>query len=233
MAQHLGGQEPSSLVHLLQSLTPLKVQAARDGQALLPGTVLVVPPGRHAELENLRLRLHAVPAGTTPAPSIDRLLASAAGVAGRVIGIILSGTGRDGAVGARTLRDAGGTLWAERPQEAPFASMPQAIVSRELADHVDTAAALGRRLGSLTAARHGGQTPDSTMAGERDALAALITLLAEHTGLDLQQYQTATLRRPFERILRQEGLPSLAALLRAGQQRPELLGTPAQSAPSA
>ena len=71
------------------------------------------------------------------------------------------------------------------------------------------------------------------MAGERDALAALITLLAEHTGLKLQQYQTATLRRPFERILRQEGLPSLAALLRAGQQRPELLGTPAQSAPSA
>ncbi|TSE34430.1 EAL domain-containing protein [Tepidimonas charontis] len=229
VAQHLSGQEPSALVHLLQSVTPLKVKTAPDGVRPAVGTVLVIPPGCHAEWEHGRLRLYPVPAGASPAPSIDRLLSSAATLGPRVVAIILSGTGQDGAVGARAVRHAGGSVWAEQPQEAPFASMPQAIIARGLADHVDNAAGLGHRLATLAAARVAPTGPASSMAGETDALAALITQVSQHTGIDLADYQKATLRRQFERVMRQEGLPNLAALQRAVERRPELLATLAQS----
>lgn len=232
VAQHLASAEASTLARLLQHVTNVPVQEAQDGVRLRGGIVYVTPPGHHVELEGHRLRLHPSAPHRGPAPSLDRLFASAARTLGRhAVAIVLSGTGQDGAVGARVLREAGGAVWAETPTEAPFASMPQTIVERGLADHVDTAAGLGRRLGMLlqeppAPTRTG---PHTSMADEREAMAALLTRLSRATGLDLSQYQETTLRRQFERVMRQRNLDGLQQLLAATERDPQLLHNLMQS----
>ncbi|TCS99843.1 two-component system CheB/CheR fusion protein [Tepidimonas ignava] len=234
VAQHIAATEPSALARLLQSVTSTPVETVRDGVELRGGVIYVTPSGHHVELDGRRLRLQASVPGQGPAPSLDRLFASAARSLGaRALAIVLSGTGQDGAVGARVLRDAGGAVWAESPAEAPFASMPQTIIERGLADHVDTAVALGRRLRTLLQAADQPATPqapsDSAMADERQAMAALVHRVATSTGLELGQYQEATLRRQFERVMRQHGATSLVQLAAEAERNPELLRALQQS----
>ncbi|WP_185970577.1 EAL domain-containing protein [Tepidimonas sediminis] len=231
VAQHIAATEASALTRLLQTVTGVPVEQVTDGAPLRGGVIHVTPPGHHVEIEGQRLRLYPSVPGQGPAPSLDRLFASAARALGpRAMAIVLSGTGQDGAVGARVVRDAGGAVWAEAPSEAPFASMPQAIVERGLADHVDTAVALGRRLAALLNPRSQPSTPATgTLADERAAFGALLQRLASSTGLELGQYQEATLRRQFERVMRQQGATSLAQLLAATERDPQLLHALAQS----
>lgn len=235
VAQHIAATETSALTKLLQTVTGVPVQRVVDDEPLRGGVVYVTPPGHHVEIEGQRLRLHASTPDQGPAPSLDRLFASAARSLGpRAVAIVLSGTGQDGAVGARVLRDAGGAVWAETPSDAPFASMPQTIVERGLADHVDTAVALGRRLGLLLQQRASappaaGTAGAASMADERSAFGALVHRLAQNTGLDLGQYQESTLRRQFERVMRQQGASSLPQLLAAVDDDPPLLHALAQS----
>lgn len=236
VAQHIAAAQPTALVRLLQSVSSLPVETLTDGAALRGGTIGVVPPGHHAEIDTEhQVRLLPSTNGQGPAPSLDRLLASAARTLGpRVVAIVLSGTGQDGAVGARVVREMGGAVWAESPTEAPFASMPQTVVERGLADHVDTAVALGRRLGRLLAARQAARprTPpptDATLGSEKEAFGVLLARLSDGTGLDLRQYQDATLRRQIERVMRQQGLTTLAQLLDALERDPQLLQALQQS----
>ncbi|WP_143968184.1 chemotaxis protein CheB [Tepidimonas fonticaldi] len=229
VAQHLAGSEPSALVRLLQAVTRIPVQPIADGMPLRGGLLYVTPPGHHVEIDGRVLRLYAAKSGPAPVPSLDRLFSSAARALGRhALAIVLSGTGQDGAVGARVVREAGGAVWTEQPSEAPFASMPQALIDRGLADHVASAVALGRRLGNWIdgpVAVHG--TAD--MAGERAAFHALVERLGSRSGLDLGQYQEATLRRQFERVMRQHGASSLAQLAQDAQNDPQLVQALLQS----
>ncbi|MCX7742611.1 MAG: chemotaxis protein CheB, partial [Tepidimonas sp.] len=165
VAQHIAATETSALARLLQTVSAAPVELVTEGAPLQGGKVYVTPPGYHVEIEGQRLHLRPSVAGQGPAPSLDRLFSSAARALGpRAVAIVLSGTGQDGAVGARVIRDAGGAVWAEAPSEAPFASMPQTIVDRGLADHVDTAVALGRRLAQWLQGRPAGPS-SSTASG--------------------------------------------------------------------
>ncbi|MDW8335655.1 MAG: EAL domain-containing protein [Tepidimonas sp.] len=239
VAQHIAATETSALARLLQTVSAAPVELVTEGAPLQGGKVYVTPPGYHVEIEGQRLHLRPSVAGQGPAPSLDRLFSSAARALGpRAVAIVLSGTGQDGAVGARVIRDAGGAVWAEAPSEAPFASMPQTIVDRGLADHVDTAVALGRRLaqwlqgrpaGPSSSTASGAAAAKGTMAEEQQAFVALLQRIEASSGLELSQYQEATLRRQFERVMRQQGASSLAQLAAAVEHNPQLLHALVQS----
>ena len=79
-------------------------------------------------------------------PSIDVLFESAAESRGdRVLGILLSGASRDGALGLASIREAGGHTWVQSPETAQVAVMPRAAL--ELAPHVTLdPASMGRIL---------------------------------------------------------------------------------------
>lgn len=152
--QHLGGHS-SVLPRILSARTPHRVDWARDGQVVAPGQVLVCPPGVHMEIK---------PDGSCCLREInehgerrfDVLLASLASSYGpRAVAVVLSGSGRDGAVGTVAMKRAGAIVIAQSPDTAEYPSMPIAAVHAG-ADLVLPVSEIGRVLTDIVA---GGPLP--------------------------------------------------------------------------
>lgn len=110
IAQHLDPHRESHLGEILGSKSTLPVRTVTDHEPLEAGVVFVVPANRHVNVTDSEIDLRVDSAGR-PKPSIDLLLSSAAEVIGeRLIAIILTGTGSDGAAGAAAVKKAGGTV---------------------------------------------------------------------------------------------------------------------------
>ncbi|BBZ37996.1 chemotaxis protein CheB [Mycobacterium conspicuum] len=142
--QHLGGHS-SVLPAILSGRSPHRVDWAVDGQVVTPGRVLVCPPDLHMELTPegfCRLRTRK----TVGERRFDVLLTSVAESYGpRGVGVVLSGSGRDGAAGTAAMKRAGAIVIAQSPGTAEYPSMPIAA-ARAGADLVLPVCEIGRVL---------------------------------------------------------------------------------------
>jgi hypothetical protein len=147
--QHLGGLS-SVLPTILGRQTPHRVGWARDGQAVVPGQVVVCPPGVHLELTpGGRCRLRQM--GALIERRFDVLLASVAKSYGaRSVAVVLSGSGQDGAVGTAAMKRAGGIVIAESLDTAQYSSMPLAA-ARAGADLVLPVHEIGHAVAEIVA----------------------------------------------------------------------------------
>jgi two-component system chemotaxis response regulator CheB len=136
---------------------PLKIVEAEDGFLLRPGLVAIARAGVHMRVmrvnnnEDCRIVLDGRPVDAVHRPSVDALFESAAAEFGdRVLGVVLTGMGSDGFVGARAIRARGGQVIAEHESTCVVYGMPRTIVEEGLADAViplpDIAAAIISRL---------------------------------------------------------------------------------------
>src|SRR5262249_20832243 len=118
----------SLLPQILARVAPMPVDAARDGDALDAGHVYVAPPNLHLRVtSDLTIALDAEDRVHFVRPSADVLFESLASLVGpRLVAVVLSGMGLDGAEGARAVRDAGGAVIIQDPATAEFAGMPRA-----------------------------------------------------------------------------------------------------------
>lgn len=107
--QHLDPDHESMMADLLQNYTPMPVNLAEDGMPLEKNGVYLIPPNAPLTTENGRLWVaHPAPPRGHRTP-IDVFLESLAEERGAdAVGIILSGTGSDGSLGVRAIREAGG-----------------------------------------------------------------------------------------------------------------------------
>jgi two-component system chemotaxis response regulator CheB len=137
--QHQRPTGPGLLATILARGCHLPVCQARDGDELVAGRVLVVPPGKHA-LTTTHNTLALIDSdGPPPArPSADLLLSTLAVTAGRrAIAVVLSGVGTDGATGAVAIHDFGGTVIASDRASSEYFGMPSAAIGRDDAvDHI-------------------------------------------------------------------------------------------------
>ena len=127
IAQHIDPKRPSHLADILARRGPLPVRTVTTTEALAPGVVYVVPPNRNVEIND-----HAIGVQEDrepgPKPSVNLLLRSAAESFGeRLIAVILSGSGSDGAAGASAVKQAGGTVIIQDPDTASFPGMPASL----------------------------------------------------------------------------------------------------------
>src|SRR5437660_7285 len=138
VAQHLGPSPSSQLARVLARQCAIPVRAAVDGEAVLPGLVLVCPTGAHISVRRgPRLRLSREGPLHFVRPSADRLFESLARTCGRhTIAVVLSGSGSDGAVGVRAIKSAGGMVIVEDRTTARFTGMPDAAIRTGVADLV-------------------------------------------------------------------------------------------------
>jgi two-component system chemotaxis response regulator CheB len=136
--QHQRPSGPSLLAPILARVCRLPVRDAHDGDRLLAGCVLVVPPGKHALATTQNTLALIDSAGRPPRPSADLLLTSLAVTAGRrAIAVVLSGGGSDGATGAVAVHDFGGTVLAADRASSEHYGMPSAAIGRDgVVDHV-------------------------------------------------------------------------------------------------
>ncbi len=127
LAQHLDPERESNLREILGRRSTLPVRTVSDHEPLEGGVVFVVPANRHVNITHSAVDLMVDTHGR-PKPSVDLLMSSAAEVYGeRLIAVVLTGMGTDGAEGARAVRKAGGTVVVQDPETARFGGMPGSL----------------------------------------------------------------------------------------------------------
>jgi len=148
LVQHMSPGFTAGLATWLDDTVAIPVALAVAGAPLAPG-VHVAPEDRHLLVApDGRLTLATEPAHTRHRPSADVLLESLARVAGpRALAIVLTGMGRDGAVGVRAVREAGGRALAESRESAAVWGMPAAALAEGASPL--TLEELGRALAEL------------------------------------------------------------------------------------
>ena len=159
--QHQSPDHASHLAEVLARNCALPVSDARHGAALRAGTVVVVPPRKHA-LAVVGNRLALINSGRAlPCrPSADLLFTSLALVAARrTIAVILSGGGSDGATGAVAVHDFGGTVIVSDQASSEYFGMPEAAIDRD--DVVNQVLAVGEIPALLVSLTEAGQRSSS------------------------------------------------------------------------
>jgi two-component system, chemotaxis family, protein-glutamate methylesterase/glutaminase len=132
LVMHIGARQ-SDLPQILSWHGKLPAAFAREGDRLETGRLYVAPPDRHMLLVAPGVvHLDAGPMVHNTRPAIDPLFMSAAATYGpRVVGVVLSGRGRDGAEGLRMIEQMGGMALAEDPARAAEGAMPAAAVASD------------------------------------------------------------------------------------------------------
>ncbi|MBF6648704.1 chemotaxis protein CheB [Methylobacter sp. BlB1] len=147
---HLSPHIPSYLDAILARAGALSVTPAIDGEPIVPGRVYVALTDRHLMLEEGRLRVTHGPKENRVRPAIDVLFRSAAYAFGpRVIGVVLSGLLDDGTAGAWAIKDRGGVVLVQSPEEAKHASMPESVLRHVDVDYTLPVAHMPRVIAQL------------------------------------------------------------------------------------
>ena len=138
VVQHLeAGAEKSRLPEILAHHTRMAVTRARDRDVIAPGRIYVAEPGRHLRIKDGTIRLDKGEPVRFVRPSVDVLFTSAAeAYRGRVIGVVLTGIGSDGARGCRAIRENKGVCITQDKETAQFFDMPEAAIATGAVSHV-------------------------------------------------------------------------------------------------
>lgn len=158
VAQHMPVLFTKSLASRLDELCSITVVHAEAGMPLHAGTAYICPGGLHTRIVRtpagrMTLEMSEEPKTELYRPSVNVLFSSASRVAtGKVLGVVLTGMGEDGVVGARELRvrPSGTTLLAQEASTCVVYGMPKAIVQGGLADGVGNAEELAAMIASCS-----------------------------------------------------------------------------------
>ena len=156
IVQHMPGGFTQSLAHRLDLMSALRVSEAVDGEAILNNRVYLARGGLHLTVsgdgDHPAVALAAGPPVWGVRPAADPMFTSAARVFGpRVVGVVLTGMGRDGAAGLRAVRDAGGQAVVQDQMTSIIYGMPQAALAAAGADLVAPLRDIGAAITGLLA----------------------------------------------------------------------------------
>ena len=141
ITQHMPAGFTKSFANRLDSLCQISVQEAAGGERILPGHAYIAPGDKHLLLArsgaNYVTQLSDAPPVNRHKPSVDVLFESAAEYAGKnVIGVILTGMGKDGAVGMSQMHNAGAYNFAQNEESCVVYGMPKEAVAHGGVDEV-------------------------------------------------------------------------------------------------
>jgi two-component system CheB/CheR fusion protein len=185
----------SLLPEILARSTQMPVHEVTDGLAVEPDKVFVVPSGKQLSILEGRLHLSAL-SGKFPIDSFFRSLAF--DQREHAVGIVLSGTGSDGTLGVRTIKDAFGMVMVQDSASARYAGMPSSAAATGLADFVLPPSEMPEHLIGYAGGVHAARTERAPIvAGE--PLQRILLRLREGTGTDFSVYKMNTVNRRIRR----------------------------------
>lgn len=149
---HLSPDHRSKMAQILGRYTELRVKQAEEGDRLRAGTVYCAPPDFHVLVtDEHALTLTHTAQVRYVRPSADALFESAAKAFGeRVVAVVLSGTGSDGANGVKAVKGRGGKVLAQNEASAAHFGMPRAALETGRVDAVLPLEEIAARLLELT-----------------------------------------------------------------------------------
>ncbi len=219
---HLAPEVESHLAKVLQQSTSLPVTQVKDRVRLEGRHVYVIPPGKnllaqdgHLILEEIEEQRHS----RAPVDHFFRTLADAWGE--RAVCVVLSGSGADGSVGILRIKEHGGLVLAQRPQEAGHEDMPRATIATGVVDKVLSTQKMGEEVAKYL--QHLARLEDGRpLTGDSmQELQRIFIPLRNRTGHDFSHYKRPTVQRRVERRMHVRGVDTLDDYLELLQQQPD------------
>lgn len=150
VVQHLDPRYHSQMSGILSRRSSIPIVEAQDGQLIEQSTVYMAPPNFHMLVEGDHIRLTTTELVHFVRPSVDLLFESvAAAYDGRAIGVILTGSGTDGALGTQAIRANGGLTIVQDPESAESTGMPTAAIKTGAVDLILPLDQIGKKLVEL------------------------------------------------------------------------------------
>jgi len=159
VAQHMPARFTRAFAERLDREFPHSVREAEHGGLIRGGDVIIAPGGCHTEVQPCAKGFETTVAPSEPGeryiPSVDRLFSSAADTAGsRVVALILTGMGSDGAMGVQYVKIHGGRTLAEDESTAVVFGMPRVAIATGSVEAVLPLDAIAPRVVSLVNPSH-------------------------------------------------------------------------------
>jgi two-component system chemotaxis response regulator CheB len=151
ITQHLPPQFMPIFARQLSAATGYEAAVAADDEPLVANRILIAPGGAHlmvrAKAGRMRVHLSHEKSESGFMPSVDPMFDSLADTLGqRALGVVLSGMGRDGIIGARRIVEVGGTVMAQDEQSSSVWGMPRAVAEAGLASSILSPAGLADKI---------------------------------------------------------------------------------------
>jgi two-component system CheB/CheR fusion protein len=212
VVSHLDRGHKSALTEILSRVSSMPVQEAAEGTPVGPEHVYVIPPNRDLTIREGALHLTPRAESRVPPTPVDTFLRSLAGDCGnRAVGVILSGTGTDGTVGMKQIREAGGLTFAQ-DDTARFTGMPHCAIAAGVVDTILPPAKIAAELLRIASQSPAALVHEAALSDEvadQDDFLDILRLLSVSSGVDFLNYKHSTLRR---RIARRMVLRRVQAL---------------------
>jgi two-component system CheB/CheR fusion protein len=209
--QHLSPKHESILAEILQKSTQLPVLEVIDNMKVKPDHIYIIPADKYLTANDGVLQLHPRIKGEK-SNTIDIFFISLAEIhQEHAIGIVFSGTGSDGTVGLKTIKDLGGITIAQDEKSAAYFDMPQSAIGAEVVDYILSPSEIPAQLQELvrTARITKSDINITEELKEEEGFKSLLALLRTKKAVDFTYYKQTTIRR---RILRRMALVKIEKL---------------------
>ena len=230
LISHLAPDHDSLLSELLAKETQMPVLQVREETQLQPDRVYVIPPNATLTVDTGILRLSAPVQARGHRAPIDIFFRSLAEDQGEnAVCIVLSGTGSDGTIGLKSIKEFNGLAIAQDSQSAKYDSMPRNAVMTGLVDYVLPVEEIPAQLIEYARHREGLRAnlgEDGMLPQAADSLSQICALLRRRLGHDFSGYKQGTLVRRIQRriqITHNASVDSYITYLKADDEEIQLL----------
>lgn len=212
---HLSPDHDSQLAEVLQSVSLLPVTKVEQRVRVEPDHVYVIPPNKSLEVKDEDIDVLDVTSNEVRRAPIDiffRTLAQSHGP--RAVSVVLSGTGANGSMGMKHVKEMGGLCIVQDPLEAEYDDMPRHSLATGLVDYILRVAQIPAQIIAYREQlkRVGIPNPPPDLnEDELDALRNVLSQLRVRTGHDFWNYKRPTVLRRIARRISIHELPDLAA----------------------
>ena len=203
LIQHMDPSHESFLVDLLQRSTRMPVDEVSDQTVVEPNHVYILPPNALMTIANGVLSLTKRGTRSFKEYPIDRFFVSLAeDRKNRAIGVVLSGTASDGTRGLLSIKAEGGITFAQDPESAQFASMPDSAVASGCVDFTLPPEKIAQELSRINGhpyIRRTGPPEPSAPISASDGVRKILRQLRLATGVNFELYKPAMIGRRIAR----------------------------------
>jgi two-component system, chemotaxis family, CheB/CheR fusion protein len=212
---HLHPTYESHLAELLQQHTQMPTHQVDKWTKVEANHVYVIPPNRSIIMTDTHLETAEFTEPRGQRTPIDHFFRSLASAGHESIAVILSGGGTDGSVGLKDVKERGGWIMVQDPNEAEYDSMPLAAINTGLVDVVLPAGQLADKLINYVQYRPQlPHDPGQLTVEEADAFQHILAQVHARTGQDLNHYKRSTILRRVERRMQLNGVTALEDYLK-------------------
>ena len=203
---HLHPEHESVMAEILQGDTKMQVSQVTSRVDVEPDHVYVIPPNHQIHMADHKLDVKEFDEPRGLRSPVDHFFRSLAKAQHEIVGIILSGSGTDGSVGIKAIKEEGGLLMAQSPEEAEFDGMPRAAIDTGIIDAVLPVSELADTL--MKYVRHPNRLPrdpDDLSSQQQETMQRILAHVNARTGHDFRQYKRTTVLRRIQRRMQVSG----------------------------